>query len=401
MKPDQLTADSFALYGPAARAFAVEHLPLLKRLPLAVCPSFLQQIQSFDTLFPAERETLRWQCDQLGSIAPGTFAALTAPLQALTLSNDLEKHDWVRDPARFVTDLTGYLWSSSQLDAFRKATLHLFAAIPPRQDSSPRLAVVVLGQGAQVQPAMLLRKLRRQGVYLTALQHESAFAEIGSLAASHAQTAANPYAAWYVDGGTPHPVLTQAMARGTSISYPQLDVVRQRALERMLQTVQSGAGGAEQMRTHLTATSVEQSGVHSITRDPILARFYTELFTESSGPQIFSTSFTQWAGRELARRAQPTTLLLRYAPRQRHQDMNAMFTEKGPPALDPQGSLLDADIGTFYNWIEMNRITAPGKLTFIAWAENQPFAVVIGPAAPAGAVTSTPMTLAQALKDFS
>jgi hypothetical protein len=68
----------------------------------------------------------------------------------------------------------------------------------------------------------------------------------------------------------------------------------------------------------------EALNAQEIVSDRVLQRFYTELFTLSSGPQIFSTSFTQWAGRELMRRAQPRTVLLRYAPRQRHRAFNEM-----------------------------------------------------------------------------
>jgi hypothetical protein len=57
-------------------------------------------------------------------------------------------------------------------------------------------------------------------------------------------------------------------------------------------------------------------------------------------------------------------------------------------------------MGVYYNWIEMNRVSAPGKLTFAAWVEGHPFAVIISSNAPAKTVCSTPLTLQQALKNF-
>jgi hypothetical protein len=96
----------------------------------------------------------------------------------------------------------------------------------------------------------------------------------------------------------------------------------------------------------------------------------------------------------------PSTLLLRYAPRQRHHDLNELLPDAAAGGVDVQGSLRDAEMGAFYNWIEMSRISAPGKLTFAVWVEGYPLAVVIGSGSPAGSSSSTPMSLSEALKTF-
>jgi hypothetical protein len=93
-------------------------------------------------------------------------------------------------------------------------------------------------------------------------------------------------------------------------------------------------------------------------------------------------------------------MLLRYTPRQSHRDLNEMFAATETPSFDPQGSFRDAEMGAYYNWIEMHRITAPGKLTFVAWVEGRPLAVIVGAGSPAGTVCSTPMSIAQAVENF-
>ena len=399
MTPEALSAASFASYPPAAQRFAKEHLNLLRRLPLAVCPSFLQQVKEFDTLFPVERESLRHQFQSLENMDAQRFTTITSPLRNLKLSDALQQTNWVATPARFVTDLSAFLWSSGQLDTFRNAAQNLFMEIPARQDTVSRLVVVILGQNAVIDSQRFLRKLRRNGLYLTSFQHASAWDQMAELAASRVATQ-QAYAHWYVDGGSSHPALEPAFQRGITISYPALEPVRKRILNRMEEAIASRSVGAEEMRDHLLDTSEIDAGVMEITSDPILQRFYTDLFTQSSGPQIFSTSFVQWTGRELARRTQPETMILRYAPRQQHQDMNAMFANMTPNTLAPQGSLRDAEMGAFYHWIEMQRITAPDKLTLIAWAEGQPFAVACGPGAAAGAISTSPLTLQQTIKSF-
>ena len=76
--------------------------------------------------------------------------------------------------------------------------------------------------------------------------------------------------------------------------------------------------------------------------DPVMARFQLKVLTEASGTQIFATTFAQWTAREALRRAQPVTLLVRFAPRQKQKPMNEMISAAtNPPELDPVGSLVD------------------------------------------------------------
>lgn len=100
------------------------------------------------------------------------------------------------------------------------------------------------------------------------------------------------------------------------------------------------------------------------------------------------------------RRAQPRTLLLRYAPRQIYQAFNELLRQVAPQSSDPEGSLRDAEMGAYYTWIEMNRITAPGNGSYFAWLEGTSTAVVIGSDAPAGTQCATPLNLEQVLKTF-
>ena len=108
-----------------------------------------------------------------------------------------------------------------------------------------------------------------------------------------------------------------------------------------------------------------------------------KLLTEGSGTQIFSTTFAQWTAREALRRAQPLTLLVRFAPRQRQKPMNELLTESSDrPELDPVGSLIDADMGAYYNWINQQRLPGADQSSFLAWFENHGEALAIGPSMP-------------------
>jgi len=122
------------------------------------------------------------------------------------------------------------------------------------------------------------------------------------------------------------------------------------------------------------------------------------LLTEGSGTQIFSTTFAQWAAREVLRRAQPLTLVVRFAPRQRQRPMNELLSvSTAKIEFDPEGSLVDADMGAYYNWINQQRLTGAERSSFIAWFENHNQAVAIGPAVPRGTVSDLPTDLGKIL----
>ncbi|MGA8528241.1 MAG: hypothetical protein WB622_00905 [Acidobacteriaceae bacterium] len=400
MKPAELRAEDFEHYAPEARAFAQSRLALLQKLPLAICPSFLEQIEQLDSSFPAERATLRRMCDFLAALPASRLTALTEPFDRIRLSSQLEKQEWVRTPAQFIAELTAELWSSGQIDRFREASVALFAAVPAPEDHPDRLTVVVLGQDARAPASAVFRKLGSKGVTLTAMEGVDMPGQIFAAFRKHAEASAEPYAHWYVDGGEPWKDPYRAIAGTVAVSYPELDPVRVQTLGRMEQIVRSGNAGAEEMRARLATMTPQELGTDSVTLDPVLRRFYTELFTQSSGPQIFSTTFVQWTGRELARRAQPRTLLLRYAPRRRYEPFNEMLRATEPASLDPAGSLRDAEMGAYYTWIDMNRITTTGKTSFVAWLEGTSRAVIIGNSAPAGTESNSPLNLEQALKAF-
>jgi hypothetical protein len=161
--------------------------------------------------------------------------------------------------------------------------------------------------------------------------------------------------------------------------------------------------GPEALRTTLAQMrpadlGMGKDGTSKNARDQILERFEISLLTEGSGTQIFSTSFAQWAAREVLRRAQPLTLLVRFAPRQRQKPMNEMLSAANArPELDFTGSLVDADFGAYYNWLNQQRLPGAEQSSFIVWFEGHNQALAIGPSTPRGTESTSAATLKQVL----
>jgi hypothetical protein len=113
--------------------------------------------------------------------------------------------------------------------------------------------------------------------------------------------------------------------------------------------------------------------------------FKVAVLSEGSGVQFFSTTFVQWAAREILRRAQPLTLLARFAPRLTERAMNgAMIGERTPAVLDAEGALIDADMGAYYTWLNQMRLPDADRSSFLVWFENHTEALAISPSIARG-----------------
>jgi hypothetical protein len=371
---------------------------LLRRLPLVVCPSFLREIQRFDTSFPAERISLRSRCDFLQSLPSAEFTERTNLLRHIHLSTEVEAIDWVKDPSSFISSLTAYLWSSGQIDTFRAASVSLFAHGPTIENDDSRLTIILAGAGVQKPGDNLFRKLRSRGLLLTGFDPTSMPGQIEEAFNDHSASTKEPYANWYIDGTIPFKL--SLTPNTVKISYPQLEPIRLAILSYMDAFVQSKRGQAEDLRAGLSRITFRDIHADKVTNDPVLQRFYTDIFTEGSGTQIFSTTFVQWAARELARRAQPRTVLLRYGPRQRQKSLDDLIRQDGDKGIDAEGALRDAEMGAYYALLEMDRITARGKGIFFLWIEGTTAGILVARGAPAGVRSDTPINLKAAVRDF-
>ncbi|HXP11762.1 MAG TPA: hypothetical protein VN828_24860, partial [Acidobacteriaceae bacterium] len=135
MLPRDLKADNFTGYPPQARALIVAHLSALQQLPLPFLPSLLREAIDYDYKFPAERKEIDRELAHLSSLSPPQLNEWFHSFSQLSLSSKLEQSDWINQPARFVEQLSAYLWTTQQLDNFRKAATsygdHLRSATPP------------------------------------------------------------------------------------------------------------------------------------------------------------------------------------------------------------------------------------------------------------------------------
>jgi hypothetical protein len=397
----QLKAEQFQAYPPLAQALAVDNIALFRQLPQSFVPFLLKEVISYDWKFPAERLELTQQLTYLKDLPPAQLDQEMAPFAGLRLSKQLESFDWVNAPGQYLEQLSANLWATHQMDGFRAASegyVHKFhASLPPETLPLRRLGIVVVGEGVTETKYRLFRKVRRQGVYFPQVKPENGLQTVLEAVQARAASHPVPFAHWYIDGGDPALV----SAALTCVSYPGMASAR-RAINAKMRKAYDSAMPPEAFRTMLAQMGPDDLGMHATGNAAVLDHFEVTLLTEGSGTQVFSTTFVQWAAREALRRAKPLTLMARFAPRERERPMNELLLASSQkPSPDPEGALVDADMGAWYTWLNLQRLPGADQSAFLVWFEGHNQAVITGPSLPHGTVDTTPIDLQGLLRKIS
>jgi hypothetical protein len=334
---------------------------------------------------------------------------LMAPFASVRLPNEISKIDWVNQPQHFSEQLSALLWSTQQIDDYRKAALQyqerLERVLTDEPPMMPRFTIVAVGQGVPQTNISLFRLLRPHGALFTAVQPDHGIKTLVEFVNERALKSPEPYAHWYIDGGQADP--TCGAQQGITVtSYNELAPVALKELNLMEsfieRTGKTASVGPEAAQSFMAALSPPDLGLRGSADDAVLRHFEVKLLTEGAGTQVFSTTFVQWAAREAMRRAQPITMLARFAPRQRMAPMNELL-KRNPltQQTDPEGSLVDADMGAYYTWINQGRLAGADQARFLAWFEGHELAVAIAPRLPRGTTSDAASNMKKILEWMS
>jgi hypothetical protein len=383
--PLPIQVKHFKDYPPEARRVATSHIELLRKLPAAFTPLLLQQVQAYDWRFPAERHDIDRQLTFLESLSEADRRRLFTGFEQLQLPARLMDVKWVMAPVEFSEQLSNYLWSTRQIDAFHEASSTylkaVFAAMPNQPPAAPRLGIAVIGKGVERNSYPLFRKFRPHGAYFTNVNPANGLKTLLAHVADRAARRPSSFDHWYIDGGHGEPVSNPFL---TSISYSGLEPNRLALLRKINRAIHNGIAGPKALLSLLHGLQPEEIGFDAAGKNgAIVSHFATSLLTSGSGAQIFSTSFVQWTTRELWRRAQPLTILARFAPRQLQRPMNELLSgDEQTVEMDAPGSLIDADMGAFYMWLDQQRLSGAEEASFLIWFEDHHEAFVVSPSLP-------------------
>lgn len=396
-----LKSEDFRSYPPEAQALVVHNLAVLQQLPRTFLPLMMREVIVYDWKFPAERDEIDRQLRYLSALSPAELDLAMSAFARITLSPELEQADWIANPARFSERLSAHLWATHQIDDFSHAAeayiVAFNAAVPEKPAAVPRLGMVVVGREMSQGGYPLFRKLRARGTYFSNVDPAADYQTLLDTVSDRARRYPALYAHWCIHGGDMAPTSTLGK-QVAKVAYNSLATVRGDLILKM----QQNAGthfSPEAVRTQLAETDPAAVGMGGKGVDAVLSHFSVKVLTEGSGTQIYSTTFVQWAAREALRRARPITLLAKFAPRQTEEsaDQELQGIQKRV-ALDPAGSLVDADMGAYYTWINLQRLSGADDAMFLAWFEGHNQAVAIAPSLAAGKESTDRVDLAEVLR---
>jgi hypothetical protein len=402
--PSELRAESFAGYPPQARSFAVANLPVFKRMPLILVSLELRQAIQYDWCFPAEREQFSRQLDLLRRMDAASFDALMSPFSAIQLSPELRAMDWLNQPRQFSEQLTAYLWSQHQIDRYHEAAQeyqqYLHKTVEERPVATPRWTIVAIGKGTQQTELPLFRRLLSHGTLFTNVDPADGLEVLLAEMRSRAQKYPLEYGHWYIEGGEPHGGI-ESLQGLTVMSYAKLAPIAKREFALLNQfTSRTGGGtaGVEAVSSYVASLNPDDLGLKGTSADDVLRHFEVNVLTQGAGCQIYSTTFVQWASRECLHRAQPLTLFARFANRQVSAPMEQLLARDPlQQTQDPEGSLIDADMGAYYTWINQSRLAGADQSRFLVWFEGHRIVCAISPTLPRGTTSATSANMRQVL----
>jgi hypothetical protein len=400
MLPAQLTSSSFDKYPAQANKIAIDRLQLLRTLPLTLVASLLREVSVFDWLFPTEQRSLLAQMDGLPMLPANRRAGIIAEFGQISVPDSLASMDWINEPKRFLESLTAWLWSSNQIDQFHKAARDFGNAISENstpQIPSPRAAVVVLPAGIDKPGYPLFRKLRAHGTWFENVSSDANLNDLAAWVSARGARHPQPLSHFYIDGGIPVAALG---AFAESLSWDQTAAIRAQVLKQVTAMTEAPGTGPEKARSFLANSSPAAFGLHAEGAQGVMERFALSVLAEGAGTQIFSTTFAQWGARELLRRAEPDTLVVRFGLRRHLQTMNEMLGGDAAPD-DAPGSCVDADMGAYYTWVNQQRLSGSSSAGFLAISQTRRQAIAIGPTVAKGAVSPQPAELDGLLKMIS
>ena len=64
---------------------------------------------------------------------------------------------------------------------------------------------------------------------------------------------------------------------------------------------------------------------------------------------------------------------------------------------DPEGSLIDADMGAYYTWINQARLAGADQSRFLVWFEGQGVVCAVSPTLPQGTTSTASANMRQVL----
>lgn len=423
-----MTADK-GMAGEASQ-LASRFRSLLDRMPRTFATSLLIELRRWPSFFEPEKAYLRTLLQSLDILEGKEFRELFEKLNRLEAESGCLR---IRadTPEKVRRRTLAHLRRVGQYGRWRKEIAQIFQQVQPRVESrlfpagsDPRLVILLYGKGIVIKRDELWGRFRSLGIRVP-LRLEGAQTPDRFLRALFTGTAGNsknagtqtlldtfresrnasPLDAWILEAGDALHALfekpsgtREGRERATGMSYERLGRYREKLADTIYRKVMSGVPGPAELAHYLKRVEVTPQEGITLYSDEVVLRFVRDIFLAGNGTLIINNSFVEWAAVQVLKRAQPHILVARFGVRDKMKPFSSLLlfskarpTDQIPILEDPLGSFIDAELLSYYVWLNAEK--GPpyrGKTMYLLLAEGVDEMLVVPPEPRKLASTTVP-----------
>jgi hypothetical protein len=350
---------------------------LFDRLPPTFSTFFFEQIQGWDTLFPAERSYHERLFALIDRSDPALVEKLFDPLRRIEQEMGVNEKNWPR--RHFTLDQVDFLNRSAHYPEWRKTVTEIFARLDPLLEEEvarkghARLVVVIAPAELPVGPDRMWLRIRQHGKripldppddvadYLPLLLTGAARKEAAHSIIARYALSNEPYAAWSIEAGGGLSDLGNPSAL-VALSYDQLREYRARLANEVTNILKTqDVRGPRQLVAKLKELKIRASESDA-GRDPVLAEFTRATLLSGNGTLLINNTFVEWSTVQAVRRARPSATVVSFGIRNKVKPFTGLliYTDQEtanpiPTQMDTLGTYVDLEIFYQYIWQEFEK----------------------------------------------
>ncbi len=152
-------------------------------------------------------------------------------------------------------------------------------------------------------------------------------------------------------------------ACATGLSYERLRGFREQLSEAIYSKVLSGVRGPLELAAYIKNLRFTPREGVTLYSDEVVLAFIRDVFLAGSGTLIINNTFVEWAAVQALKRAQPRVLVARFGVRDKMKPFSSLLlfskprpTDQIPDLQDPLGSFVDAELLSYYVWLNAEEV---------------------------------------------
>jgi hypothetical protein len=342
---------------------------LFERLPATFSTFFLQQLQDWTLMFPAEQS----YHERLFTLIDSSDPALFLPLREMERQMGVNEKTWPR--RSFTIDQVDFLNRSPLNQEWRRAIAQVFARLDPVLDAEiarhgrPRLVIVTAPSELPATPDRMWLRLQDRGKRIPldltgATDYFGALLSGGgpkSIAELHVK---EPYGAWAISAGQP------VIRAGVNLSYDELKEYRSRLMTEVQRIIEvEKIAGPRQLDQRLKQLKLRETE-GEVAKDPILSEFVRAVLLSGNGTLLINNTFVEWSLMQAVRRARPSLCVISFGVRNKLKPFSSLLVNADqetaspvPTQMDTLGTYVDLELFYQYTWQEFEKYAEYRKNT--------------------------------------